>query len=169
MIGPTLDFVGLNYYTREVIAADREGEFGLRMAPAPEVQRTTMGWEVNPGGLRKVLDWLHRDYAPARDRHHRVRRRLPGAFAPADAEVVDDPERTRFLADHIAVAAQAIDEGIPLTGFYAWSLLDNFEWAEGYAQRFGIVHVDYPTQRRIVKRSGRLYQAVAQAHRSVRS
>ena len=82
--------------------------------------------------------------------------------------VVDDPERTRFLADHLAVAAQAIDEGIPLTGFYAWSLLDNYEWAEGYAQRFGIVHVDYPTQRRIVKRSGRLYQAVAQAHRSAR-
>ena len=57
---------------------------------------------------------------------------------------------------------------IPLTGFYAWSLLDNFEWAEGYAQRFGIVHVDYPTQRRIVKRSGRLYQAIAQAHQSAR-
>ena len=63
-IGPTLDFLGLNYYTREVIAADREAQFGLRGAPAPDVQRTTMGWEVYPGGLLKVLDWLRTDYAP---------------------------------------------------------------------------------------------------------
>jgi beta-glucosidase len=169
VIGPTLDFVGLNYYTREVIAADPGGEFGLRMAPAPDVQRTTMGWEVNPGGLLKVLDWLRTDYAPREIAITECGAAFPEPSLLADAELVDDPERTRFLADHVAVAAQAIDAGIPLTGFYAWSLLDNYEWAEGYAQRFGIVHVDYPTQRRIVKRSGRLYQAVAQAHRTAGS
>ncbi|HKO32482.1 MAG TPA: GH1 family beta-glucosidase [Candidatus Limnocylindria bacterium] len=166
--GGTLDFLGLNYYTREVIAADSDAPFGLRVAPLPDVQRTSMGWEVYPAGLLKVLNWLRTEYAPPEimitengSAFHEP------ALAP-DADVVDDPERTRFLADHLAVAAQAINEGIPLTGYYAWSLLDNFEWAEGYAQRFGIVHVDYPTQRRIVKRSGRLYQAVAQAHRSAR-
>ena len=164
VIAPTLDFVGLNYYTREVIAAARGGEFGLRGAPAPDVQRTSMGWEVDPGGMRKVLDWLHTDYAPREIAITENGAAFPEPSLAADAEAVDDPERTRFLADHLAVAAQAIDDGIPLTGFYAWSLLDNYEWAEGYAQRFGIVHVDYPTQRRIVKRSGRLYQAVAQAH-----
>jgi beta-glucosidase len=166
VIGSTLDFVGLNYYTREVIAADREAEFGLRGAPAPGVQRTTMGWEVNPGGMLKVLDWLQTDYAPREIVITECGAAFPEPAPAADADVVDDPERARFVADHLAVAAQALDEGIPLTGFYAWSLLDNYEWAEGYAQRFGIVHVDYPSQRRIVKRSGRLYQAVARAHRA---
>jgi beta-glucosidase len=165
VIPRALDFVGLNYYTREVIAADRGGEFGLRGAPAPDVQRTTMGWEVNPSGMRKVLDRLHTDYAPREIVITENGAAFPESSVAPDAETVDDRERTRFLADHLAVAATAVEEGIPLTGYYAWSLLDNYEWAEGYAQRFGIVHVDYPTQRRIVKRSGRLYQAVAQAHR----
>ena len=162
--GGTLDFLGLNYYTREVIAADPGAPFGLRPAPRPDVQRTTMGWEVHPAGLLKVLDWLRTTYAPREIMITENGSAFPEPAPAADADMVDDPERTRFLADHLAVAAQAIDEGIPLTGYYAWSLLDNYEWAEGYAQRFGIVHVDYPTQRRIVKRSGRLYQAVAQAH-----
>jgi beta-glucosidase len=166
LIGSTLDFVGLNYYTREVIAADRGGQFGLRGAPAPDVRRTTMGWEVDPGGMLKVLDWLHTDYAPREIAITENGAAFPEPSLAADVAVVDDPERTRFLADHVSVAAQAIEAGIPLTGYYAWSLLDNYEWAEGYAQRFGIVHVDYPTQRRIVKRSGRLYQALAQAHRA---
>ena len=117
-----------------------------------------------PAACCKVLDWLHTDYAPREIAITENGAAFPEPSLAADAEAVDDPERTRFLADHLAVAAQAIDDGIPLTGYYAWSLLDNYEWAEGYAQRFGIVHVDYPTQRRIVKRSGRLYQAVAQAH-----
>ena len=165
VIGRTLDFVGLNYYTREVIAADRGGEFGLRGAPAPDVQRTTMGWEVNPGGMRKVLDWLKADYSPREIVITENGAAFPEPTPAPGAEVVEDRERTRFLADHLEVAAKAIEDGIPLTGFYAWSLLDNYEWAEGYAQRFGIVHVDYPTQRRIVKRSGRLYQDLIRAHR----
>jgi beta-glucosidase len=169
VIGRTLDFVGLNYYTREVIAADRGGEFGLRGAPAPDVQRTSMGWEVNPDGMLKVLDWLRAEYAPREIVITENGAAFPEPVLAPDADLVDDPERTRFLADHLAVAASALDKGIPLTGFYYWSLLDNYEWAEGYAQRFGIVHVDYPTQRRIVKRSGRLYQAVAHAHRSAGS
>ena len=164
MIGRTLDFVGLNYYTREVIAADRGGEFGLRGAPAPDVQRTTMGWEVNPGGMRKVLDWLQADYSPREIVITENGAAFPEPTPAPDAEIVEDRERTRFLADHLDVAAKAIADGIPLTGFYAWSLLDNYEWAEGYAQRFGIVHVDYPTQRRIGKRSGRLYQDLIRAH-----
>ena len=166
VIGRTLDFVGLNYYTREVIAAAPTGEFGLRDAPAPDVQRTTMGWEVDPGGMLKVLDWLRTDYAPREIMITECGAAFPEPSPSPSAESVEDPERTRFLADHLDVAARALEEGIPLTGFYYWSLLDNFEWALGYAQRFGIVHVDYPTQRRIVKRSGRLYQAVARAHRS---
>ena len=169
VIESTLDFVGLNYYTREVIAADRGGEFGLRGAPAPDVQRTTMGWEVSPGGMLKVLEWLRTEYAPREIMITENGAAFPEPSLAAGAETVDDRERTRFLADHLAVAARAVEDGIPLTGFYAWSLLDNYEWAEGYAQRFGIVHVDYPTQRRIVKRSGRLYQALLEVHRSTGS
>ena len=165
VIGSTLDFVGLNYYTREVIAADRGGEFGLRGVAAPDVQRTTMGWEIDPGGMLKVLDWMRSDYAPREIVITENGAAFPESSVPADAEAVDDRERMRFLADHLAIAAQAIERGIPLTGYFYWSLLDNYEWAQGYAQRFGIVHVDYPTQRRIVKRSGRLYQELMRVHR----
>jgi beta-glucosidase len=165
VIGRTLDFVGLNYYTRELIAAAHGEEFGLRFAPAPDVQRTSMGWEVNPGAMLKVLDWLRTEYAPREIMITENGAAFPEPSLAPGADAVEDPQRARFLADHLEVAARALEEGIPLSGFYYWSLLDNYEWAEGYAQRFGIVQVDYPTQRRIVKRSGRFYQALAGAHR----
>jgi beta-glucosidase len=78
---------------------------------------------------------------------------------------VDDPERTAYLASHLRACEQALAQGVPLAGYFAWSLLDNFEWAEGFAVRFGLVHVDYPTQRRTVKSSGRWYSDFIKAHR----
>ncbi len=78
---------------------------------------------------------------------------------------VHDPERTAFLADHLAACARAVGRGAPLAGYFAWSLLDNFEWAYGYAKRFGLVHVDYPTQRRTIKSSGHHYARLIAAHR----
>ena len=163
--GGQLDFLGLNYYTHERIAADPDAPFGIRHVRAPDVQRTTMGWEVEPAGLRAVLGWLHRDYQPAEIMITEVGAAFPDPPSPL-GEVVEDPERTRFLADHVEMAARAIEDGIPVTGLYAWSLLDNFEWAEGYRQRFGIVHVDYANQRRTVKGSGRWYQELIRAHRA---
>jgi beta-glucosidase len=78
---------------------------------------------------------------------------------------VHDPERIRYLEDHLAACARALRKGVPLAGYYAWSLLDNFEWAYGYDKRFGLVHVDYTTQKRTVKSSGRRYAEIIRAHR----
>ena len=82
----------------------------------------------------------------------------------ADGQV-DDPERAAYLEDHLAACARAVRRGAPLAGYFAWSLLDNFEWAYGYDKRFGLVHVDYATQQRTIKGSGRRYAEIIAAHR----
>jgi beta-glucosidase len=157
-----LDFIGLNYYTRELVAADADAPFGFRVRRAAGMRRTTMGWDVHPDGLRQVLRWLHEAYAPPAI----MVTENGAAFEEAgavDGEAVDDADRRAYLADHLAAAAQALAEGVPLTGYFAWSLLDNFEWAEGYGQRFGIVHVDYTTLRRSLKASGSWYRSLLAA------
>ena len=114
-----------------------------------------MGWEVSPDGLRDSLLALHRDYAP---------RELVitenGAAYPdtldADGRVHDDL-RVGYLARHVAAAADALDAGVPLTGYHVWSLLDNYEWSLGYTRRFGLVHVDFANQRRTPKDSAAWY------------
>jgi beta-glucosidase len=157
-----LDFLGVNYYTRETVAAGLELPHRTRFVLRPGVARTTMDWEVHPAGLTRVLVGLHRQYAP------------PAMFvtengaafaeqADTDGRVDDEPRR-RFLESHIRAAADAIDAGVPLQGFFVWSLIDNFEWDKGFGQRFGIVHVDYATQRRRVKASGRWYQGLLTSH-----
>ena len=77
-----------------------------------------------------------------------------------------DPRRVAYLAGHLDAVARAIEAGVPLHGYFVWSLLDNFEWAHGYSKRFGLAYVDYPTQRRILKDSGRWYRALVRAHRA---
>lgn len=158
-ISTPIDFLGVNYYTRAVVAYDRDG------APAeatwvtpPEVPVTAGEWEVYPAGLYETLTRVHQEYAPAAiyimengaAYHDRV---IDGA--------VDDPERESYLHQHLAQVYRAIEAGVPLRGYFVWSLLDNFEWAKGYALRFGIVHVDFKTQERIVKRSGHWYADAA--------
>jgi beta-glucosidase len=149
-LGPPLDFLGVNYYTREVV----EG------APA-DAERTAAGWEVYPEGLTELLVRLHREYAPA----ELLVTENGAAYGdvPDRDGFVDDQDRVRYLDQHLAAAADAIDQGVPLGGYFAWSLLDNFEWAEGYSLRFGIVRVDFDTQRRTVKASGRRYSELARA------
>jgi beta-glucosidase len=158
----SLDFIGLNYYTREVVRADQAAPFGFRFGGANGAPRTTMGWEVHPDGLRQVLHWLQDMYAPPSI----MVTENGAAFSeapPANGQTVDDRERSAYLATHIAAAAQALDEGVPLAGYFAWSLLDNFEWAKGYEQRFGIVHVDYATLERTLKASGAWYRSLLAA------
>jgi beta-glucosidase len=157
-----IDFIGLNYYTREAVMADASSPFGYRLAKASGVARTTMGWEVHPDGLRRVLRWLQDTYAPPAI----VVTENGAAFPdhePPDGGTVDDFRRRAYLAGHMAAAAQALEEGVPLTGYFAWSLLDNFEWEKGYAQRFGIVRVDYGTLRRTLKASGTWYGSLLAA------
>ncbi|KPC78610.1 beta-glucosidase, partial [Streptomyces sp. NRRL WC-3753] len=88
---------------------------------------------------------------------------FPDTVAPDGS--VHDPERTAYLQDHLAACARAARAGAPVDGYYAWSLLDNFEWAYGYDKRFGLVHVDYPTQRRTMKTSGHTYARLIEEFR----
>jgi len=165
--GAGLDFLGLNYYTREIVAADATAPFGIRMTHPGGGRRTTMGWEVYPDGLRQVLLRLHHDYQPPAI----VITENGAAFVdpdPGDGTAVPDTERRAFLADHLAAAAAAIEEGVPLTGYHAWSLLDNFEWEKGYSQRFGLVQVDYATLQRSVKASGAWYRSLLAVRHAAR-
>jgi beta-glucosidase len=156
-IAAPLDFLGANYYTRLRVHAG-EGENALPRVAPPEGPLTTMGWEVYPDGLYQTLTRVQRDYAPSL-----LHITENGAAYPdtlSDDERVHDPERTRYLQLHLAEIRRAIAAGIPVRGYFAWSLLDNFEWARGHMQRFGLFYTDYPTQRRILKDSGRFMAEV---------
>jgi beta-glucosidase len=165
-IAEPLDLLAVNYYSRHVVAAP---EVDRPRAPAPSpwpgseqirfldrgLPRTGLGWEIDPDGLVEVLTRVAREY-PA----------LPLYITENGAAFVDevaadgtvhDPRRLAYLRSHLAACQEAIARGAPLRGYFAWSLLDNFEWAQGYAQRFGIIYVDYPTQLRIPKSSARWY------------
>ena len=115
-----------------------------------------MDWHVAPDGLRDVLVGLNETYRPPE-----IIVTENGAAYPdtvdADGQV-HDPLRVAYLARHVAAAADALDAGVPLTGYHAWSLLDNYEWSLGYERRFGLVHVDFDSQRRTLKDSARWYQ-----------
>jgi beta-glucosidase len=150
-----LDFLGANYYTRDRARA-APGPIGAEMVAPQGVPTTDMGWEVYPDGLRELLVRLHDDYGP-----------LPLLVTENGAAFGNDELRLDYLARHLGAAATAIEAGVPLEGYFVWSLLDNFEWAEGYAKRFGIVEVDYATQRRTVRPSGRWYAELVSEWRRV--
>jgi beta-glucosidase len=154
-----VDFVGVNYYTRSVV---RNDPTAFPVGTSGVLQRravyTETGWEVYPRGLTETLEWVRRRYG-----------RIPlyvtengAAFddPPRAERVVDDPQRVRYLANHLRAAHDAIRGGVDLRGYFVWSLLDNFEWSHGYSKRFGIVHVDYATQKRTPKTSARFYAEV---------
>ena len=126
---------------------------------------TAMGWEIEPQGLHELLVRLDRDYGVPI-----VITENGAAFddAPAGNGVVEDPRRVAYLEGHLDAVARAIADGVDVRGYFAWSLMDNFEWSRGYAKRFGIVHVDYETQRRTVKRSGEWYRDLIARTREAR-
>ena len=117
-----------------------------------------MGWEEYPEGLSQVLNRVHLVYGP--QRIYITENGASYGTAPSADGRVHDERRQRFLRDHLLAARRAIDAGVPLHGFFVWSLLDNFEWDRGYSQRFGIVWVDYETQARIPKDSALWYKRV---------
>ncbi|MFD7411955.1 GH1 family beta-glucosidase [Kitasatospora purpeofusca] len=164
LIAAPLDWLGLNYYFRQIVADDPAGPAPYaRQLPGPNREHTAMPWEVHAPGLEQLLLRLTEEY----DAERIYVTENGSAYTDsvgADGSV-HDPERTAFLADHLAACARAVDRGAPLAGYFAWSLLDNFEWAYGYAKRFGLVHVDYPTQRRTIKSSGHHYARLIAAHR----
>jgi len=162
-ISAPIDFLGINYYSRHTVASGSTpaAESPASAYPGSDHVRfvktgapvTQMGWEIHPDGMIDVLRMAH-DLAPE----------LPlyitenGAAYPdrVNAEgAVEDPERVDYLQAHFEAARDAVAEGLPLRGYFIWSLMDNWEWAWGYSRRFGIVHVDYATQKRTPKRSAR--------------
>ena len=171
IIATPIDFLGVNNYSRSLIRA-RVKENGAGDDPikfyehvtSADSSYTEMGWEVYPQALTDVLVRVHHDYAPRAI----VVTENGAAFADQwdGSNHLSDPQRLHYIRDHILALEQAQAQGVPLRGYFVWSLLDNFEWAEGYSKRFGIVYIDYPSQRRIVKDSGHWYAAfIAAQHR----
>ncbi len=164
-IAQPLDWWGLNYYFPTTYQDDPDAEFpSVREVPSTDTgMRTDIGWEIKAKAMTDLLVQVHERYD------------LPPVYitengacynmGPDTDGVVEDEPRRAYLDDHLAAAADALDAGVPLRGYFAWSLMDNFEWAEGYAMRFGIVHVDYDTQVRTVKRSGEWYSDIVRQHR----
>jgi beta-glucosidase len=155
LIAAPLDVLGVNYYTRGLVDADD----GPVVVPN---QVTAMGWEIYPEGLGETLRWLHGSF-----RFPRYLITENGAAMddrPDAAGFVDDQDRIDYLRRHLEVVHELIDEGVPVAGYFAWSLMDNFEWAWGYTQRFGLVRVDYETLERIPKASAGWYSGVARAN-----
>jgi beta-galactosidase len=175
-IAARLDMLGINYYSRHVVAA------GPAVEPDPtgtpnnaawvgcsdvvKVSRgipvTAMGWEIDSQGLYDVLTTVTRDY----DAPPLYITENGAAFddvVSADGAVHDQP-RIDYLRAHFAQAKRAIDDGVDLRGYFVWSLMDNFEWAWGYERRFGLIHIDYRTQARTIKDSGRWYASRISAH-----
>jgi len=153
-----VDFLGINYYTRAVVAHDPEAEFGVRYVHVEGSTYTEMGWEVYPQGLYELLVRLHREYKIPALLVTENGAAFPDALTPEGR--VHDANRKDYLRAHFLAAHRALQEGVPLLGYFVWSLLDNFEWAYGYTKRFGLIYVDFPTQRRILKDSALWYRQV---------
>ena len=161
-ISQPIDFLGINYYTRGVTRHDdRAAALPLKASSVrqPNALYTGTEWEVYPAGLTDTLLWVRErsgDLPLYLTENGAV---FPDPATPANGRV-DDPLRVEYYRSHLKAALDAMRQGVPLRGYFAWSLLDNFEWSHGYAKRFGIVHVDFATQRRTVKASGRFYADV---------
>jgi beta-glucosidase len=161
-IAQPIDFLGVNYYfSTRVFADPAEPLLGVGVA-APTAGTTAMGWEVTPDSLYALLVRLKREYGDI----PLVITENGAAFedeAPVNGHV-DDPQRREYLRAHLDSLSRAIDAGVDVRGYCAWSLLDNFEWQHGYSKRFGIVYVDYETLRRVPKASALWYRDLIAAH-----
>lgn len=160
VIAAPTDFIGLNYYSRHVVRADGADNEPQTVFPQPRTPEywTEMGWENYPEGLTGILSRVYFNYQP---RKVYVTENGASYSTPPDEKGnVPDGLRTNYLRAHFAAAHRAIQAGVPLAGYFVWSLLDNFEWSWGYMQRFGIIWVDYETQKRTLKDSAKWYKQV---------
>lgn len=155
-IATPTDFLGVNYYSPEVVRDVPEGSpLRVEVLATEGRERTDFGWEVAPEGLQALLLRLHREYHPG-DLYVTENGSSYDDHVNADGSV-DDIKRRCYLIRHLSAVRAALTQGAPIRGYFAWSLLDNFEWAEGYLRRFGLTYVDFKTQQRIVKTSGKWY------------
>jgi beta-glucosidase len=170
-IARPVDFLGVNYYRRHTVTASRPEDGIAEELPGslrawsivpPGVDVTAMRWPVEPAALTELLVTLQREYAPGRIVITENGAAFDDVVGPAG---VEDPARISYLREHIEAAREALGAGVALAGFLVWSLLDNFEWSEGYDRRFGLVYVDFPTQERIPKASAHWFAGLIDAGR----
>ncbi|WP_111978897.1 GH1 family beta-glucosidase [Algibacillus agarilyticus] len=160
IISAPLDFLGVNFYTRSVYRAvdkNEQSDYDFVDVDVPDVARTDIGWEIYPQAFTDLLVDLNTRYD------------LPPVYITENGAAFDDSidkedpthdvARIEYYNSHLNAVHNAIEKGVDIKGYFAWSLMDNFEWAEGYLKRFGIVHVDYVSQKRTIKNSGKAYQA----------
>jgi beta-glucosidase len=163
-MGRRIDFVGINNHTRRFVTRSRDSQFPFELVPsdAPASRKTDMGCEIFPKGLREVLNRIREDY------DNPVVYVTENGAAFTDLKDPDgrirDTRRTGFLSDHVEQMLLAIDDGCDVRGYFVWSLLDNFEWNHGLSKRLGLVYVDFETQARTIKESGRWYSEVCRSN-----
>jgi beta-glucosidase len=180
LINAPVDVLSVNYYSRFTVTGNG-GATSASAAPtgagsawpanehigfvSAGLPVTDMGWEIDPGGLTETLKRLHAGYPDVQ-----LAVTENGSAFPDKIEdgQIHDPERLEYAHDHLAACADALEAGVPLVGYFAWSLADNFEWAWGYTKRFGLVYVDFETGERTVKDSGRWYGDLVRRARSNR-
>ncbi len=152
VVGTPIDWLGINYYSRNLMAHDPDRQvFPVKQVEGP-LEKTEMGWEIYPEGLENLLVRIKDEY-PA----------IPLYVTEngmAEVEGIEDPRRANYYSDHLKSVLRAKQRGVDMRGYFAWSLLDNFEWSFGYSKRFGLVHVDYQTQKRTPKASYRAFQGL---------
>ena len=154
------DFIGMNYYNRNIYRADGAENDPQTVFPQPKMPEhwTEMGWEIYPEGLTNILGRVYFNYQPPKI--YVTENGASYSTPPDEKGNVADELRIHYLRTHFAAAHRAIQMGIPLAGYFVWSLMDNFEWSWGYAQRFGLIWIDYETQQRILKDSAKWYKRV---------
>jgi beta-glucosidase len=182
IISTPIDVLGVNYYQDSLVSGTPTGPVTATEAPTDrvtgspfpavrdvypveqDVPRTDMGWVISPDGLRQLLHRIHTEYAgPAGTDLYVTENGVAFADQVAPDGSVDDADRVAYLRAHLDAVHRAVAEGVPVKGYFYWSLMDNFEWAWGYAKRFGIVRVDYESQQRTVKASGWEYASIIAA------
>ena len=167
LISQPLDFLGVNFYRPHRVVAGTDDPVLRITSLELDAEHTAMGWPVVPSALTELLVWLKRDYGD-------IPLLITENGAAFDDEldggtVVEDERRLEYVKGHVEAVERARAQGVDVRGYYVWSLLDNFEWEWGYEKRFGIVFVDFPTQRRIPKRSALWYRDLIAARSSTRS
>jgi beta-glucosidase len=158
LISAPLDALGINYYNPARVSALPESPLPFHLEPIPGYPVTAFGWPVVPAGLTELLTLFRDRYAERLPPVYITENGCSVADEPEASGVIDDQPRIRYLDGHIRALADAITAGVDVRGYLTWSLIDNFEWSEGYHQRFGLVHVDFATQRRTPKASFGWYQ-----------
>jgi len=157
-ISAPLDWMGLNYYTRKLVGPGDSGLWGDFSETTGDLDQTTMGWEIFPEGLHHFITWAHKEYAHGLPIY--VTENGMSSDDLAENGTVSDQPRIDYLNAHVAQVQRAITAGVPVKGYFMWSLMDNFEWSLGYDKRFGLIHVDFDSLARTPKAS---YHALTSA------